>query len=129
MAGAIQKEINEIVTEIEAAPNNHLLAREGILDSITLTREFAQTMLNALCEKFTSATGDYSLAQICENLAQQRAICYGARDLKTSFKKFTFPSYEVVNGALGLTEPNTSFMGLAASQILDEYQITLSSTP
>ena len=129
MAGAIQKEINEIVTEVTAAPNNHLLAREGILDSITLTREFAQTMLNALCEKFTSATGDYSLAQICENLAQQRAICYGARDLKTSFKKFNFPSYEVVNGALGLTEPNTSFMGLAASQILDEYQITLSTTP
>ncbi len=52
-----------------------------------------------------------------------------ARDIQTAFKKFIFPTYEVVNGALGLTEPNTSFMGLAASQILDEYQITLSSTP
>ncbi len=56
MAGAIQKEINDIVTEIESSPNNHLLAREGILDSITLTREFAQTMLNAVCEQFTSST-------------------------------------------------------------------------
>ena len=127
MAGAIQKEINEIVDELNTAPNNHLLAREGILDSITLTREFAQTMLNALCEKFTSTTGNYSLAQICENLALQRAICYGARQIKTSFKKFVFPSYEVVNGALGLSEPNTSFMGIAASHILDEYPITLSN--
>ena len=127
MAGAIQKEINEIVDELNAAPNNHLLAREGILDSITLTREFAQTMLNALCEKFTSTTGNYSLAQVCENLALQRAICYGARQIKTSFKKFVFPSYEVVNGALGLSEPNTSFMGIAASHILDEYPITLSN--
>ena len=126
MAGEIQKKINDVVSELKSSPDNFLLAREGILDSITLTREFAQTMLNALCEKFTSSSGSYSLANVCENLAQQRAICYGARDLKTSFKKFTFPSYEVVNGALGLTEPNTSFAGVAASQILGEYQITLS---
>ena len=169
MAGAIQKEIGDIVSELESSPNNHLLAREGILDSITLTREFAQTMLNAVCEQFTSSTfsiflqledstdtlllddtnlvtpntstmgevlmeasvtnASYSLATICERLARQRAICYGARDIQTAFKKFIFPTYEVVNGALGLTEPNTSFMGLAASQILDEYQITLSTTP
>ena len=126
MAGAIQKKINEVVSELKNSPDNFLLARESILDSITLTREFAQTMLNALCEKFTSSSGDYSLHQVCQNLAQQRAICYGARDLKTSFKKFDFPSYEIVNGALGLTEPNTSFAGVAASQILGEYQITLS---
>ena len=85
MAGEIQKKINDVVKELESSPDNHLLAREGILDSITLTREFAQTMLNALCEKFTSSSGSYSLANVCENLAQQRAICYGARDLKTSF--------------------------------------------
>ena len=108
MAGAIQKKINEVVSELKNSPDNFLLARESILDSITLTREFAQTMLNALCEKFTSSSGDYSLHQVCQNLAQQRAICYGARDLKNSFKKFDLPSYEVVNGALGLTEPNTS---------------------
>ncbi len=127
MAGAVQKKINDVVDELNNAPDNHLLAREGILDSITLTREFAQTMLNALCEKYVSASGSYSLPQICENLAQQRAICYGARQIKTQFKKFVFPSYEVVNGALGLSEPNTSFMGIAASHILDEYPITLSS--
>ena len=127
MAGAVQKKINDVVNELNNAPDNHLLAREGILESITLTREFAQTMLNALCEKFTSASGSYSLPQVCENLAQQRAICYGARQIKTTFKKFVFPTYEVVNGALGLSEPNTSFMGIAASHILDEYPITLSS--
>jgi hypothetical protein len=127
MSGAIQKEIEEVEKTLKSAPNNHLLAREGILDSITLTREFAQTLLNAICQKFTSASGNYTLATICENLAQQRAICYGARDLKTAYKKFTLPTYEVVNGALGLTEPNTSFMGITASQILDEYPITLSS--
>ena len=127
MAGAVQKKINDVVDELNNAPDNHLLAREGILDSITLTREFAQTMLTALCEKYVSASGSYSLPQICENLAQQRAICYGARQIKTQFKKFVFPTYEVVNGALGLSEPNTSFMGIAASHILDEYPITLSS--
>ena len=51
MAGAVQKKINDVVNELNNAPDNHLLAREGILESITLTREFAQTMLNALCEK------------------------------------------------------------------------------
>ena len=128
MAGAIEKKINEVEQEIKTSPNNHLIARAEILDSITITREFSQTMLHAVCKRFTSSTGNYTLAQVCENLAEQRAICYGARDLKTSFKKFSYPSYETVNGALGLTEPNTSFMGIRATEILDKYTITLSNT-
>jgi len=127
MAGAIDKKIIDVRKELEDSPATHLSSRTGILDSVTLSREFAQTRLNALCEKFTSSTGDYSLAQICETLAQQRAICYGARDLKTSFKKFTFPAYETVNGALLLTEPNTSFMGIKASDIGETYTINLTS--
>ena len=127
MSGAIDKKILEIREELDNSPNTHLSARIGILDSVTLSREFAQTRLNALCEKFTSSTGNYSLAQICEALAQQRAICYGARDLKTSFKKFDFPSYETVNGALGLTEPNTSFMGIKATDIGETFTINLTT--
>jgi len=127
MAGAIDKKIIEVREELEDSPTTHLSSRTGILDSVTLSREFAHTRLNALCEKFTSSTGSYSLAQICEALAQQRAICYGARDLKTAFKKFTFPAYETVNGALLLTEPNTSFMGIKATDIGETYTINLTT--
>ena len=92
MAGAIEKKINEVEQEIKTSPNNHLIARAEILDSITITREFSQTMLHAVCKRFTSSTGNYTLAQVCENLAEQRAICYGARDLKTSFKMCIYVS-------------------------------------
>ena len=33
----------------------------------------------------------YSLAQVCESLAKQRAICYGAKTISHTFKKFDFP--------------------------------------
>jgi hypothetical protein len=169
MSGAIDKKLIEIREELDNSPNTHLSARIGILDSVTLSREFAQTRLNALCEKFTSVvfslyiqledqgagnnllqddttTGNdnvstlgnilmeasisdasYSLAQVCENLAKQRAICYGARDLKNSSKKFDFPAYETVNGALTLTEANTSYMGIKATDISETYDINLTT--
>ena len=119
MAGAIEKKKNETFDELEGSPTTHIDARSSILSEIALSREFAQTFLHALCKKFTSSSGDYSLSQICENLASQRAICYGARDLKDDYKKFTLPSYETVNGTLTLTEANTSFFGYVATT-LDE---------
>jgi len=60
MAGAIDKKINDIVDELEGSPINHVAARASILGSITLSREFAQTYLNALCEKYNSTSGNYS---------------------------------------------------------------------
>ena len=50
MAGAIDKKINDVVDELESQPASHILARAEVLGSITLSREFAQTFLNALCE-------------------------------------------------------------------------------
>jgi hypothetical protein len=159
MAGAIEKKIIELKEELESSPSTHLSSRTGILDSVTLSREFAQTRLNALCEKFSSLAyqlliqledqgagnnllletddeilmeasitdTDYTLSQVCENLARQRAICYGARSIQTTFKKFNFPSYETVNGVLGLSEPNTSYMGIKATDISENYVINLTS--
>ena len=71
MAGAIDKKIAEVKKELEDSPSTHLSARNGILNSVALIREFSESRLNALCEKFTSSSGNYSLPQICENLAQQ----------------------------------------------------------
>ena len=59
MSGAIDKKLIEVREELESSPSTHLSARTGILDGVTLSREFANTRLNALCEKFTSVT--YSL--------------------------------------------------------------------
>ena len=118
MAGAIDKKIAEVKKELEDSPSTHLSARNGILSSVTLIREFSESRLNALCEKFTAtnyrlyvrledqATGNniklendndllmeasiiganYSLAEVCENLAKQRLVCYGARDLQNTFR-------------------------------------------
>ncbi|MBM31226.1 MAG: hypothetical protein CL764_00035 [Chloroflexi bacterium] len=160
MAGAIDKKIAEVKKELEDSPSTHLSARNGILSSVTLIREFSESRLNALCEKFTAVdyalyiqledegTGNnllledeneilmeasiiganYSLAEICENLAKQRLICYGARDLQNTFRKFDLPSYETVNGALGLSEPNTSYFGIKATDIGETYSINLTSS-
>ena len=159
MSGAIDKKIIEVKKELDDSPTTHLSSRTGILDSVTLSREFAQTRLNALCEKFISVTyalyiqledqgtgnnllledadeilmepsildASYSLAQVCESLAKQRAICYGAKTISHTFKKFDFPAYETVNGALQLTEPNTSFMGIKATDISETFTINLTS--
>ena len=128
MAGAIEKKKNETYDELAGSPTTHIDARSQILSDIALSREFAHVYLNALCRKFTSSSGNYSLHQICENLAQQRAICYGARDIKTGFKKFNLPSYETVNGALTLTEANTSFFGYVSTTLDEKTTITLSNT-
>ena len=156
MAGAIDKKIAEVKKELEDSPSTHLSARNGILNSVALIREFSESRLNALCEKFTAVdyalyiqledqgTGNnllledeneilmeasiiganYSLAEICENLAKQRLICYGARDLQNTFRIFDLPSYETVNGALGLSEPNTSYLELKL-QILEKLLVLI----
>ena len=49
MAGAIDKKIAEVKEELEDSPTTHLSARTGILDSITLSREFEHKRLNAIC--------------------------------------------------------------------------------
>ena len=72
MAGAIDKKIAEVKKELVDSPATHLSARNGILNSVALIREFSESRLNALCEKFTSASGNYSLAQICKKLTRQR---------------------------------------------------------
>ncbi|MAM98146.1 MAG: hypothetical protein CL701_06210 [Chloroflexi bacterium] len=136
MAGAIDKKIIEIKDELDNSPRTHLSARTGILDSVTLLREFSQTRLNALCEAFTGGKNEsgvstnMSLHTVCQSLAAQRLICYGAGSIKgnaTGIKKFNLPAYETVNGALSLTEPNTSFMGINATDISETYTINLTT--
>ena len=129
MAGAIDKKKNETVTELEDSPAMHIDARSSILADIGLSREFAQTYLQAICQKFTSSTGShYTIAGICEALADQRVICYGATSLKgTPIRKFTFPTFQVVNGALGLTEANTSYFGFVCSTLDEATTITLTT--
>ena len=102
MAGAVDKKIVEVKEELVDSPTTHLSARTGIIDAVTLIREFSETHLKALTEKFTSGSGSYTLSEVCENLARQRLICWGARNLQTTFRKFDLPAYETVNGALGV---------------------------
>ena len=88
MAGAIDKKIIEIKDELDNSPRTHLSARTGILDSVTLLREFSQTRLNALCEAFTGGKNEsgvstnMSLHTVCQSLAAQRLICCGAGSIK-----------------------------------------------
>ena len=131
MAGAIEKKKNETREELESQPIIFIDARTTILKDIGLSREFAQTYLQSICQKFTSSTGNYSVAAICENLAAQRLICIGAKDLQaagTGIQKFTFPpvgNSSAVNGALTLTEANTSYWGFVCTTIDEETTITL----
>ena len=130
MAGAIAKKKIETEQELEGQPLIHTDARVSILGNIGLSREFAQTYLQAVCQKFTSSTGNYTIAQICENLAAQRLICIGARDLQvagTGIQKFTFPTFETINAPMTLTEPNTSFFGIVCTDIMEENIITLTT--
>jgi len=69
-----------------------------------------------------------SLHTISEALAKQRMICYGAHTISTTFKKFSLPAYETVNGALTLTEANTSFFGYVAKDLTEQNTITLSNS-
>ena len=138
MAGAIDKKKNEVIGELEGAPVTHRDARSSILSDIGLSREFAATFLNAICEEHTNgknesgATVGQSLATVCEALAKQRVICYGASSLVGAIRKFTFPPVGnvsgTVNGALGLTEANTSIMGVKVTDLAENNTITLQNT-
>ena len=81
MAGAIDKKINEIVKDLEVSPASHILARAEVLGSITLSREFAQTFLNALCETYTSDSGSYLFASSSVGAMQSGSAV-----------RYTFPS-------------------------------------
>jgi len=138
MAGAIDKKINEVKGELAGAPVTHVGARAAILSDIGLSREFAATFLAAVCQEHTGgktvggASVGMSLATICEGLAKQRVICYGASSLVGAIRKFDFPPVGnvtgTVNGALGLTEANTSLMGIKATDIAETYTVNLSTT-
>ena len=123
MAGAIEKKKNETYDELVGSPATHIDARSSILSDIALSREFAQTFLQALCQSF----GGFSLAEICEKLAYQRQVCYGA-GTQVGFKKFSLPGPETVNGALSLTEANTSFFGYVSTTLDEITTINLSNT-
>ena len=130
MAGAIEKKKNETEQELGTQPTIFIDARTTILKDIGLSREFAHTYLQAICQRFGS-NPYYTLAEICENLAAQRLICIGARDLHvagTGIQKFTFPDYHTVNAALTLTEPNTSYWGFVCTTLDEETTITLQNT-
>ena len=127
MAGAIEKKKNEVVTELEGSPTIHIDARAAILSDIALSREFAQTYLQALCTRYGS-NPYYTLNDICQNLAKQRMICMGAKAIKDSSSKFTLPTFHSVNGALDLTEANTSFFGYVSTDLLENNAITLQNT-
>ncbi len=134
MGASIDKEKNDIVSELEDSPKMHIDARMSILADIGLSRDFAHTFLAAVCKGHTGgkneagATTTMSLATVCESLAKQRVICYGAGSLASAgIRKFNFPAYEVVNGALGLTEANTSKFGFVCTDLDETNIITLTS--
>ena len=143
MAGAIDKKKNELIGELEGAPAMHRDARASILSDIALSREFAATFLSAVCQEHTGGQNEagtaigMSLATVCEALAKQRVICYGASGI--AIRKFDFPPVDIgptygdqagtVNGALALTEPTTSTMGMKATDIGETYTVNLSTTP
>ena len=134
MAGAIEKKINETKAELVGSPVTHIDARAAILSDIALSREFAHTFLQGLCLGHTGGKDEsgsnatMSLHVISKALAKQRMICYGAHTISTTFKSFTLPSHESVNGALALTEANTSFFGYVATDLTETNTITLSNT-
>jgi hypothetical protein len=134
MAGAIDKKINETRQQLVDSPVTHIDARAAILSDIALSREFAHTFLQALCKAHTGgkneagSTTTMSTHTICQALAKQRMICYGAHTISTTSKKFSLPNYETVNGALTLTEANTSFFGYVCTDLDEKNTITLQNT-
>ena len=62
MSGAVDKKIIETREELDNSPSTHLSARTGILNSVTLIREFSETRLNALCEAFTGGKNESGVA-------------------------------------------------------------------
>jgi len=141
MAGSVDKKKNEIKAELEGSPATHADARSAILADVTLSREFAATYLNALCEGFTGGknesgvTTTMSLNTVCRTLEKQRRLCYGARSIASGTwfdgdesRFFSLPNYGTVNGALGLTEPGPSTMGIKAKDIAETYTVNLSTT-
>jgi hypothetical protein len=134
MAGAIEKKINQTRSDLVGSPLTHIDARSAILSDIALSREFAHTFLQGLCKGHTGgkneagSTTTMSLHTISEALAKQRMICYGASAISSAFKKFSLPAYETVNGALTLTEANTSLFGYVATDLTETNTITLSNT-
>jgi len=135
MAGAIEKKITETKADLVGSPLTHIAARSAILSDITLSREFSNTFLQALCLGHTggkdesgSTVSKMSLHVISKALAKQRMICYGASAISDNFKKFSLPAHETVNGALSLTEANTSLFGYVATDLTETNIITLSST-
>ena len=135
MAGAIAKKINETREQLVDTPVTHIDARAAILSDIALSREFSHTFLQALCLGHTggkdasgSSVAKMSLHVLCEALAKQRMICYGAHTISTVSKKFALPAHESVNGALTLTEANTSFFGYVCTTLDETNTITLSTT-
>ena len=60
MAGIATKLI-ELKEELDDSPNTTLSARTGVLEGITLAREFAETRLNALCEAFTGGKNGWMM--------------------------------------------------------------------
>ena len=134
MAGAIDKKINETRQQLVDSPVTHIDSRAAILSDIALSREFAHTFLQALCLGHTGgkneagSTTTMSLNTICQALAKQRMICYGAHTISTTSKKFSLPNYETVNGALTLTEANTSFFGYVCTDLDEKNTITLQNT-
>ena len=135
MAGAIEKKINETKAELVGSPVTHIDARAAILSDIALSREFAHTFLQALCLGHTggkdesgSTVTKMTLHTLCQALAKQRMICYGAHTISTTSKKFALPAHETVNGALTLTEANTSFFGYVCTTLDEKNTITLQNT-
>jgi hypothetical protein len=135
MAGAIEKKINETKADLVGSPLTHIDARAAILSDIALSREFAHTFLQGLCLGHTGgkdeagdAVSKMSLHTVAKALAKQRMICYGAHTISTTYKKFSLPSHESVNGALTLTEANTSFFGYVATDLTETNTITLSTS-
>ena len=94
MAGSIDKKKNDLIDELEGSPATFVDARSAILADVTLSREFAATYLNALCEGFTGGANEagettmgsnpavalkMSLNTVCRTLEKQRRLCYLAK--------------------------------------------------
>ena len=122
MPGNLEKKKLEIKKELEDQPNVFVDTRIDVIKKLTLAREFSETYMASLTKSF----GGHNIPSLCEMLGKQRALLMGY--VSDNMRSFDLPSTESVNGALLLTEPNTSVFGYTCTDIEENNTILLSNT-
>ena len=122
MPGNLEKKKLEVKKELEDQPNVFVDTRKDIIKKLTLAREFSETYMAPLTKSF----GGHTIPSLCQMLGKQRAFLMGYNT--NQMRSFDLPSAETVNGALILTEPNTSIFGYSCTDLEENNTILLSNT-